>query len=72
VAVGVLGVFVGVFAVFVSRRGVLLGLIVLAMGMMMGRLEVMVRGGVVTRGRLVVVLDRRVLVRFCHGSVLLC
>jgi hypothetical protein len=37
---------VAVLTMLVSRRRVLLGLLVLAVGVMMGRLQVMVRGGV--------------------------
>ena len=41
---GVLGMLVAVLTVFVSRRGVLLGLLMLAVGVVVGRLQVMVRG----------------------------
>ena len=58
-----------VFALLVRRRGVLPGLLVLPVRVMMGRLMVMVRGGVVVRGGLMVMLDGRMF-RLCHGLVL--
>jgi hypothetical protein len=51
--------FVGQLTVFLSRRRVLLGVFVLADGVMMGRLMVMMRGGVMVSSRLMVVLTRR-------------
>jgi hypothetical protein len=51
--------FVGQLTVFWSRRRVLLGVFVLADGVMMGRLMVMMRGGVMVSSRLMVVLTRR-------------
>ena len=51
--------FVGQLTVFLSRRRVLLGVFVLADGLMMGRLMVMMRGGVMVSSRLMVVLTRR-------------
>jgi len=53
--------FVGEFAMFVSRGCVLLRVFVLAEIVMMGRLMVMMRGGVVVSGRLMVMLTRRML-----------
>jgi hypothetical protein len=55
-------------AVLVGRGGVLLGLLMLAVGMVMGRLEVVVGGRVVAGGRLVVMFHRRVLVVFGHDA----
>jgi hypothetical protein len=63
-------VLVRLFAVLVGRRGVPLGLVVLAVGVVVGGLVVVVRGGVVPRRGLVVVLHRRVLVLVGHGMVL--
>ena len=51
--------FVGRLTVFLSRRRVLLGVFVLADGVMIGRLMVMMRGGVMVSSRLMVVLTRR-------------
>jgi len=51
--------FVGHLTVFLSRRRVLLGVFVLAGGVMMGRLMVMMCGGVMVGSRLMVVLARR-------------
>ena len=51
--------FVGHLTVFLSCRRVLLGVFVLADGVMMGRLMVMMRGGVMVESRLMVVLARR-------------
>jgi hypothetical protein len=70
-AVGVLGMSVAMLAVFVSRRRVLLGLLVLSVGVMVGCLQVMVRGGMMVCGGLPVMLDRRVFGLLCHGLVLL-
>jgi hypothetical protein len=69
-AVGLLGRSVALLTVVVSRRRVLLGLLVLPVGVMVGRLQVMVRGGVMVCGGLSVMLDRRVLGLLCHGLVL--
>jgi hypothetical protein len=52
---------VGELAMLVSRGSVLLGVFVLAEIVMMGRLMVMMRGGVMVSGRLVVRLTRRML-----------
>jgi hypothetical protein len=46
---------------FVSRGCVLLGVFVLANIVKVGRLVVMMRGGVMVNGRLVVMLTRRML-----------
>ena len=51
--------FVGHLTVFLSCRRVLLGVLVLADSVMMGRLMVMMRGGVMVSSRLLVVLTRR-------------
>ena len=55
------GMFVGLFAMFVSRSRMLLGVFVFAEIVMMGRLMVMMRGGVVVSGRLMMMLTRRML-----------
>jgi hypothetical protein len=70
-AVGLLGLSVTVLTMIVSRRRMLLGLVVLPMGMMMGRLQVMVCGRVMVCGGLTVMLDGRVFLRLCHDLVLL-
>jgi hypothetical protein len=57
--VGSRGMFVGLLAMFMSRGCVLLGIFVLALIVMMGRLMVMMRGGLMVSGRLVVMLTRR-------------
>ena len=49
---------VGKLVMFASRSRVLLGLFMLTEFVMMGRLMVMMRGGVVVRGRLVMMLTR--------------
>jgi hypothetical protein len=59
--VGSRGMLVGELAMFVSRGSVLLGVFVLAEIVMMGRLMVMMRGGMMVSGRLVVRLTRRML-----------
>jgi hypothetical protein len=59
--VGSGSMFVGKLAMFESRSGVLLRLFVLAEIVMMGRLMVMMRSGMVVSGRLVVMLARRML-----------
>jgi hypothetical protein len=59
--VGSRGMFVGKLAMFESSSGVLLCLFVLAEIVMMGRLMVVMRGGVVVNGGLVVMLTRRML-----------
>src|SRR5262249_23484191 len=69
-AVGLLRMPVAVFAVLVSRRRVLLGLFVLPVGVMMGRLQMMVCGSVMMCSGLPMVLDGRVFGMLCHGRVL--
>ena len=64
------GVLVGLLAMLVSRFGVLLCLFVLAEIMMMGGLMVMMRGCVVMSGRLMMMLTGRMLWGFCHGVFL--
>ena len=59
--VGSRGMFVGELAMFEGRGCVLLRVFVLAEIVMMGRLMVMMRGGVVVSGRLMVMLTRRML-----------
>jgi hypothetical protein len=68
--VGVLGMRVGVLAVLVSRRRVLLGLVVLPVGVVVGCLMVVVCGSVMMCGGLPVVLDGRVFGLVCHALVL--
>jgi hypothetical protein len=70
-AVGLLGMPVTVLTVMVSRRRMLLGLVVLPMRVMMGRLQVMVCGGVMVRGGLMMMLHGRVFLWLCHDLVLL-
>jgi hypothetical protein len=57
--VGSRALLVGELAMFVSRGCVHLGLVVLAEIVMVGRLMVMMRGGMMVSGRLVVMLARR-------------
>ena len=57
---------VGLLAVQMGRRGVLLGFVVLAVLVVMGRLVMMVGGGGVAGGCLVMMLSRRVLSLFGH------
>jgi hypothetical protein len=61
---------VAVLTVLVSRRRVLLGLFVLPMGVMMGRLQMMVCGSVMVGGGLPMVLDGRMFGLICHGRIL--
>jgi hypothetical protein len=70
-AMGLLGMLVAMLTMLVSRRRVLLGLLVLPVRMMVGRLLVVVCGDVMVCGGLPVMLDGRVFVRLCHGLVLL-
>jgi hypothetical protein len=58
---GCRGMLLRVLAMFMSRGRVFLGVFVLADIVVMGRLKVMVRGGLMVSGRLVVMLTRRVL-----------
>jgi hypothetical protein len=55
------GMFVSELAMFVSRGCVLLRLFVLAKIVVMGRLMMMMRGGVMVSGRQVMMLTRRML-----------
>ena len=66
--VGGRGVLVSLLAVFVSRFGVLLRLLVLAKIMMMGGLMMMMGGGVVMSGGLMMMLAGRMLRGLCHGA----
>ncbi len=59
--VGSRAMFVSELAMFESRGCVFLRLFVLAKIVVMGRLMVMMRGGVVVSGRLVMMLTRRML-----------
>jgi hypothetical protein len=59
---------VAVLAVLVGGSGVLLGLLMLAVAVVVCRLEVVVGGRVVAGGSLVVMLHRRVLVLFGHNA----
>jgi hypothetical protein len=54
----------------VSRRRMLLGFLVLPVRMMVGRLQMMVCGGVMVRGGVMVMLGGRVFGLLCHGCVL--
>jgi hypothetical protein len=71
-AVGFLGMSVAMLAVLVSARGMLLGLVVLPVGVMVGCLMVMVRGGVMVCSGLAMMFDGRVFGLLSHGSVLVC
>jgi hypothetical protein len=62
-------VLVSLFAIFVSRFGVLLRLFVLAKIMVVGCLMMMMCGRVVMRGRLMMMLTGRMLLGLCHGAV---
>jgi hypothetical protein len=62
---------VAVLTMIVSRRRVLLGLVVLTVGMMVGRLQVMMSCRMVMCGGLHVMLDGRVFELLWHGLVLL-
>lgn len=69
-AVGLLGMLVTVFTMLVGRRRVLLGLLVLPVGVVVGRLQVMMcRRLMVCRG-LLVMLDSRVCVLLRHDLAL--
>jgi hypothetical protein len=68
VAVGVLGVSMSVFAVFVRRRRVLLGLLMLPVRMVVGSLEVVVGSRMMPPGRQEVVFNCRVLVLLGHAG----
>jgi hypothetical protein len=62
------GVLLGLLTMFVRRHGVLLRLLVLAEIVMMRGLVMMMGGGVVMSGGLVVMLARRMF-RLCHGAI---
>ena len=64
--VGSRGMFVGEFAMFERRSYVLLRLFVLPDIVMMSRLMVMMRGGVVVCGCLMMMLTGRMLRSLCH------
>jgi len=64
--VGRLGMLVCEFAMFVSRVGVLLPLVVLAEIVMMGGLMMMMGGCVVMSRRLMMMLTGRMLRGLCH------
>jgi hypothetical protein len=71
VAVGILGMPVGVLAMLTRGDSVLLGLLMLAMRMVVRGLKVVVRRCVMAGRSLVMMLNRRVFVLFGHGGVLL-
>ncbi len=58
--------FISGLAMFVSRGDVILGLLMLAKSVVMGRLMMMMRGRVVVSGRLKLVLNRRMFRGLCH------
>jgi hypothetical protein len=60
-SVGSRGMFVSELAMFMSRRCVLLGFVVLTQSVMMLGLMMMMSGGVVVSGRQVMMLTRRML-----------
>jgi hypothetical protein len=62
---------VTVLTVIVGRRRMLPGLAMLPVGMMIRRLLVMVRGGMMVRGGLTVMIDGGMLLWLCHDLVLL-
>jgi hypothetical protein len=66
-AVGILRVFVAVLTMFVSRRRMLFGLLMLPVRMVVGRLMVMMSGSVMMSGCHTVMLRGRVLGLFCHS-----
>jgi hypothetical protein len=70
-ALGVLGMPVAMLTMVVSRCRVLPGLVVLPVGVMVGRLQVVVRGRVMMCSRLIVMLDGWVFGLLCHGCILL-
>jgi hypothetical protein len=69
--VRLLGMLVPMLTVLVRCRRVLLGLLVLPMGVMMGRLMMMVCGSMMVCSGLDVMLYGRVFGLVCHGRVLL-
>jgi hypothetical protein len=66
--VSVLAVLVAVLTVRVRRRRVLPGLVVLPVGVMVCRLQVVMGRRVVVRRRRGVMLDGRVLLLLCQGA----
>jgi hypothetical protein len=66
---GILGMPVCVLTMLVSCGRMLLGLIMLAVSMMVGRLKVMVGGRVMAGRGLVMMVNRRVFVLFWHRGV---
>jgi hypothetical protein len=62
-----LRVTVSLFAMLMSGRSVLLGPVMLADFVVVGRLMVMMSGGAVTSRRVVMVRSRRVFAFFCHN-----
>jgi hypothetical protein len=64
--VGLLGMLVPMLTVLVSRRRVLLGLLVLPVGVMVGRLMMMVCGSMMVCSGLDVMVDGRVFRLVCH------
>jgi hypothetical protein len=70
VTIGILGMPVGVLTMLVSCGRMLLGLFMLAVSMMVGRLKVIVGGRLMAGRGLVMMVNRRVFVLFWHGGVL--
>jgi len=70
-SVGGRALLVSVLAVFVRRGRVMLGVLMLAARVVMLRLVMVMRGGVVVRGRLVMMLGRWMLGCLCHFDVFL-
>jgi hypothetical protein len=71
VAVCLLGMLVTVLTMLVSRRGMLLGFLMLPMRVMVGRLQVVVCGGVMVCGGLMVMIHGRVFGLLWHRCCLL-
>jgi hypothetical protein len=69
--VRILGMLVPLLTMLVSRRRVLLGLLVLPVGVMVGCLMMMVCCSMMACSSLVVMVDGRVFRLACHGLVLL-
>jgi hypothetical protein len=63
--------FVAVFTMLMSRRRMLLGLVMLPVGVIVGRLVVMMSGRVMMSSSLTVVLNGWVFGLLWHGLVLL-
>jgi hypothetical protein len=62
-----LRVAVSLFAMLMGGRGMLLGPVMLADFVVVGRLMVMMSGGAVTSRRVVMVRSRRVFAFICHN-----